>query len=324
MDGNRGKRMRAFVAATVLAAVFMSGCTDERLEDELAYRRVGISSMQSGDYEGAIAAFNGALSCCVGEIGETEIDICYYKAAAQYASGDTEGALGTYNALIDYDKKDANAYYLRGCLLLENGETAKAQEDFANAVRYNSGDYELYIHIYENLSAYNLQAEGEEYLNKAFDIKGDGAENLAYRGKLYFLLGQNENALKELTAALEKKNVEANLTIAQVYEALGDSETAEMYYKTYVESGTADSEAMNALAEIEMRKLNYTGALDYIDQGLAMEQVSNRRELMQNQIICMEYSGDFGGAWTVIQEYVKLYPEDTEAEREYIFLKNRQ
>lgn len=324
MDRNRGKQIRTLAAAAVLAAAFLCGCTNERLEDELAYRKVGISSMQAGDYEGAIAAFNGALSCCVGEIGETEIDICYYKAAAQYASGDTEGALATYSALIDYDKKDANAYYLRGCLLLGNGETEAAQEDFANAVAYNSGDYELYIHIYENLSAHNLQAEGEEYLNKAFEIKGDSAENLAYRGKIYYLLGQNENALKELGSALEKKSVDANLTIAQVYEALGDSGKAETHYKAYVESGAADSGAMNALAEIEMAKQNYTGALAYINQGLAMETVTNQRELMQNQIICMEYSGDFGGAWRVIQEYVTLYPEDTEAGREYIFLKNRQ
>lgn len=38
--------------------------------------------MQSGDYEGALAAFNGALACCTGKITDLEIDICYYKAAA--------------------------------------------------------------------------------------------------------------------------------------------------------------------------------------------------------------------------------------------------
>ena len=70
----------------------------------------------SGDYEGALAAFDGALACCTGKITDLEIDICYYKAAAQYAAQDTEGALETYNAMIDYDGKNANAYYLRGCL----------------------------------------------------------------------------------------------------------------------------------------------------------------------------------------------------------------
>lgn len=317
-------RPMAFAAAAMLSVTMLAGCSSESKETQLSYREIGINSMQSGDYEGAIAAFDSALSHCVGSIGETEIDICYYKAAAQYATGDVEGALATYDALIDYDAKDANAYYMRGCLRLQAGENDKAKEDFSNAIKYNSGDYELYINIYENLSAYNLAAEGEEYLNKAFDLKGNDADSLAYRGKIYYLLGQNENALTELNAALEKGSIEANLTIAQVYETLGDSEMAETYYKAYAESGSADSEAMCALAEIEMAKQNYAGALSYVNQGLAMEQVTNRRDLMQNQIICMEYTGDFSGAWTVIQEYVQMYPDDTKAQREFTFLKNRQ
>ena len=55
-----------------------------------------------------------------------------------------------------------------------------------------------------------------------------------------------------------------------------------------------------------------------------MEQVTNRRELMQNQIICMEYTADFKGAWQVAQEYIALYPNDAAVQREYVFLKNRQ
>lgn len=54
-----------------------------------------------------------------------------------------------------------------------------------------------------------------------------------------------------------------------------------------------------------------------------MENVTNRRELMQNLIICYEYTFDFNSAWNVVQEYVQAYPDDASAQREYIFLKNR-
>lgn len=316
--------VKGVITAAILSAAVLSGCSSERLEDQLAYRQVGINNMDIGNYEDAVTAFDSALALCTGQIGDTEIDICYYKAAAQYAAGNTQAALETYQTLLDYDSKDAYSYYLRGCLLLQNGENDQAVSDFANAVKYRSEDYELYVRIYENLSAYNLTAEGEEYLNKAFDIKGDDAENLAWRGKIYFLLGQYENALAELTAALEKESIDANLTIAQVYEAQGDFAQAESYYQAYVAAGTADSEAMNALAEIEMQKGNYLAALDYIRQGLAMDYVPNKKALMQNEIIASEYTGDFANAWTVIQEYTALYPEDANAQREYIFLKNRQ
>ncbi|MBP3489892.1 MAG: tetratricopeptide repeat protein [Roseburia sp.] len=317
------KRMITLTAAAALSIAVLSGCTNERLEEELSYRQLGIASMQKGDYEEAIAAFDSALSHCDGKISGTELDICYYKAAALYASGDAEGALDTYNALLAYDKKDANAYYLRGCLLLKNGDLEGARADFANAVTYNASDIELYINIYQNLAANNLSAEGEEYLNKVFSIKGNDAASLAGRGKVYYLLGENQNALTELEAAIDAGSVDANLTIAQVYETLGDGAAAETYYKAYLDSGAADASAMCALAELEMAKQNYEAALSYVNQGLAMDEIPNRRQLMQNQIICLEYTGDFDGAWNVMEEYMSLYPDDMEALREYIFLKNR-
>lgn len=121
-------RLPYMVAGAVLFAALFTGCTNERLEDELDFRKIGINSMQSGDYEGAVAAFNSALSQCVGKITDTELDICYYKAAAQYAGGDIEGALATYQAMIDYDEENGNAYYLHGCLSLKQQDTDTAKK----------------------------------------------------------------------------------------------------------------------------------------------------------------------------------------------------
>ncbi len=317
------KKLTYITALTMLSLTLMTGCTNERRENQTAYRQIGINAMESGDYAGAVDAFNSALGQCIGKITENELDICYYKAAAQYASGDSEGAVATYTAIIDYDKKAADAYYLRGCVYLKQGNTESAVSDFDAAVQYNSDDYELYVNIYEKLLAYDMTEKGEEYLNKAFDIKGNSAEDYAWRGRIYYYLGQYDNAMTELNSALDKESVIANLYIAQVYEAQSDSENAEVYYQNYVNSGAADSEAMNSLGEIEMAKGNYSGALTYLQQGIAMENVTNRRELMQNLIICYEYTFDFNSAWNVVQEYVQAYPDDASAQREYIFLKNR-
>ena len=317
-------KWKLVIAGMAAMTVLLAGCTNERLEDELAYREIGINSMQSGDYEGAIAAFDSALSKCVGGIGATEVDICYYKAASLYANGDIDGAMQTYKALIDYDSQEGNAYYLRGCLKLEQGDGDGAVSDFDNAVKYNSDDYQLYVSIYENLCGTNMKEKGEEYLNKAFKIKGNTAEDLCQRGRIYYLLGQYDNASEELLAAIDKKSAQANLYLAQTCEAQGDTQSAENYYQAYVASGVADSVAMNALAEIEIAKENYAGALDYLKKGLAMDQVTNQRDLLANQIIAYEYTGDFNAAWSVAQQYIKLYPDDAAVQREYIFLKNRQ
>lgn len=320
----KNKRAVGLLASAAVCAVLLSGCTDERMEDELAYRKIGITSMENGDYEGAAAAFDSALKQHAGRVTSAEIDICYYKAAALYASGDVQGALEVCDALTGYDEKDGDAYFLKGCLLLQTGDPKQAQEAFDNAVKYHKEDFELYIRIYENLAAHGLAAEGETYLNKAFEIKGDSAEVLALRGKMYCLLGQYDNAVTELTAALEKDSAQANLYLAQTYEGKGDTAKAETYYQAYLASGAADSAAVNALAEMEMEKGNYQTALSYLGQGLALAEVPNREALMRNEIICSEFTGDFVRAWEVVQEYVALYPEDEEAQREYIFLKCRQ
>lgn len=317
-------RLHGIVAVALLTVLFCAGCSDSRQEDILSYRQVGLNCMENGDYAGAIAAFDGALSSSLGKIGPVQLDICYYKASAQYAAGDTDGAIATCTALIDYRKKEADAYYMRGCLLLQKGDTEGAKEDFSNAVKYKSDDYELYIRIYQNLAAAGLTEDGEKYLNDAFSIKGDEAADYAARGKIYYLLGQNGNALSELNTAVQKGSVEANLTLAQMYDAMGDSQMAETCYQTYLASGEADAAALGALARLEMEKSNFSGALNYLTQGLALEEVPNRREMMKNQILCMEYTGDFAGAWAVVQEYVQQYPDDLDAQREYVFLKNRQ
>lgn len=317
-------KYKTLLVSAALLALFGCGCGKQASEEELAYRTLGIESMEAGDYEGAVAAFEAALQGHIGWITKTEIDISYYKAAAQYAAGDKEGALATYDAILDYDKEDGNAYYMRGCLLLGQGDSEAALSDFSAAVNYNSEDYELYVSIYENLSAYGLAEQGEAYLNKAFGIKGNSADNLAWRGKLYSMLGQYDNAKKELSAALEKGSALANLYLAKVYEAEGDMERAQTLYQTYLELGEESPEAMNALAELEIQRGNYAQALLYVNQGLSMKEVPNRKELMQNQILACEYTGDFAGAWAAVQEYMALYPEDSTMQREYTFLKYRQ
>ncbi len=322
MTDKRTKKFTYILAAAVLVAA-LTGCTNEKQENEDAYRQIGINCMEAKDYEGAISAFDSALSQKIGKIGDEEIDICYYKAAAQYANGDTDGAIATYSSILDYDEDNADAFYLRGSLYLVLGDTAAAQADFNSAVTNNSEDYELYVNVYEQLNGAGMTSEASDYLNQALELKGDSANAHLWKGRIYLMLSDYENAETELKTALDKKSVEANLYLAKLYEAQDDAETAASYYETYLDSGDADSEVMYALGMAEMNQENYQGAIEYFQSGLAMEEVTNEQELLQNLVIAYEKSGDFSSAKTTMEQYLEDYPDDEDAQREYIFLCTR-
>ena len=313
-----------YIIVALMGMSVLTGCGSKEEESKAAYRQMGIEYMEQGDYASAIEAFNTALSQGVGTIGANELDIAYYKAAAQYAGGNMEAALATYNAIIDFKQNAYEAYYLRGCLYCKQGDVEAAKSDFAKAVQIQDGDYKLYINIYENLNLLGETEEAKGYLNQAMKISGEEITNHEYRGQIYYLLGEYDNAIEELNTALEAGSTYANLYLAKSYEDKGDPATAEGYFKSYIAAIPADAVALNELGEIMLEKERYEEAILYFEQGLACEVIPNTRALMHNLVVAYEYNGNFDKAWELIQQYVSLFPGDEEAEREYIFLKNRQ
>lgn len=311
--------------ALFAAACLLSGCgqSKERLEKEEAYRTIGINAMEEGDYAAAMEAFNSAL-VQANEIGPNEIDICFYKAAAQFASGYYEDAVETYNLLLESDGKNSDAYFLRGCVWLKMNESDKAGEDYDMAIDYAEND-EIYLVIYNSLNGAGFEAKAKEYLDEALEKRaGKKAENYTVKGKICFLKGQYEEALEYLETAIDKGDVEANLYLARTYEALGDEEEAEACINAYVKVNPESSVSFNQLGCKEMEKGNYDEAASLFEQGLALEKVTNEQELRSNLIAAYEYGGDFESAKEKMREYVKDYPKDAAAAREYLFLgKNR-
>ena len=155
-------------------------------------------------------------------------------------------------------------------------------------------------------------------------MKGDAVANQEYRGQIYYLLEEYDSAITELKSALDAGSTYANLYLAKCYDDMGDAATAESYLKTYIASAPTDAVALNELGEMMLEKEMYAEAVTYLEQGLACDVIPNRGALMHNLVVAYEFNGNFDKAWELVQEYVVLFPEDEEAQREYIFLKNRQ
>lgn len=311
------------IGATVflLSGCLLAGCASKQalLEKEEAYYKLGIQAMEAKNYTAAVEAFDNALGQ-VKDVGVNEMDICYYKAAAQFAQGSLSDAAATYDTMLEYDKEDAKAYFLRGCVYLNKKEIEKAKEDFSDAVAY-ADDFEIYLAVYNSLRGAGYEAEGKKYLEEALNKKpGKKAKNYTARGRMYFLEGNHKEAAENLAKAVEMGDACANLYLAQAYEALGDPVNADACINAYIEVYPNSSVSYNQLGRMAFKDGDYANAIARFEEGLALEEVTNEQELRCNLIAAYEYSGDFQKARELMKEYVADYPNDEAAAREYRFL----
>ena len=324
------KRYRRISASALLTGMglMLTGCGEEKTENALAYRKIGINAMAEGNYEEAINNFQLALDQSKGQIRNLELDICMQKAEALYLNEQPEDAIAVCDAVLDYDKSYATAYYLRGNLYLQQGDSEKALADYEQAAKYADADYEIYIQLYENLNRAGMKAEGEKYLNKALELKGKGRYYLTNRGYIYYLMGDYENAKEQLlqAVAIEQKEGEddkAELYLAQTAEQLGDEQTAAQYYKAYAENHADDSIVLEELGNMAMEKEDYADACAYYQKGLQTSNPSNEQLLRRGEIAALEQLYEFEQAKEKMAQYLLDYPEDELAAREYLFLKTR-
>jgi Tfp pilus assembly protein PilF len=311
-------------AATALIFVCAAGCSSgKQAENEEAYRQIGLNNLQSGEYAEAVEAFDQALAQRIGRISDMEIDICYYKALAQFKNGDIEDCLATYTALIEYDDKNAEAYFLRGSVYLNQQKNKEALADFAAAVKADDKNYQMYIEIADALAAAGDSENEQIYLNQAQQIGGKDAESLRYQGIIALRQGKTDEALKNLTAALNDGDDESSLELGKVYMEQKDAQKASEMFRAYLEKHKEDTEVINQLGCMAAEDGDYDTAITYFEQGLSVENAANKRELMKNEIAAYENKGDFQTAKTKMEEYLQSYPEDETAQREAVFLQTR-
>ncbi|MBR1622643.1 MAG: tetratricopeptide repeat protein, partial [Pseudobutyrivibrio sp.] len=276
------KRLILLVLA-INCTLTICGCSKYN-QSEVALRDEGIAAMDAGDYSTAIDKFDEALGKSIGKVTDLEIDINYYKAAAQFSAGQFDDAVKTYTYLVRYDSDNSDAYFLRGSIYASEGEIGEAITDYDKAVAIDEKNYLLYIEIYENLNSLGYTDQGLVYLNNALAVSDKSANGKYYKGRINYLLGQTSEAKENLQEAVDKDVVEARLYLAKIYQDEGDYATAQTLLADYAASDEVTSEALATLGDIEMTSGNYESALNYYQAGLSLESIDNMPDLMKGQV----------------------------------------
>lgn len=304
------------------SAMLLCGCRDKGPSKLEVARSEGMTYMEQGEYDQAIASFDLAYSFCDEKMPETKTDIALFKASCQYKQEDFEAVKGTCTDILALGE-NADAYYLRGVSFLKLGETDAAKADFDCAAAVTPEDYGLFLNIYKRYEEVNQSAVGDAYLQMALNIPGEEMEDYYQKGCIYFYLQDYTKAQEYLASPVEAQHQGAMELMGQVYLALNDTVHARNMYQQYMTNFGETPEAYNGIVLCDIADGAYDSAIANAQTGLALEGEEGKRDLRYNTIVAYEMKLDFETAKAKAAEFVELYPEDEAGRKEYDFLSTR-
>lgn len=251
-------------AILCLSAVLLTACGGVT-EEMLADREAAIAMMENGDYEDAVAAFNGLVAEAK-SVTEFELDILKYRAEAEYKLGDYAAAAYTYDILNQVDEARTEYCYFGAMSLAKAGSLTEAQElleegkaldmetdaetmsvGYVEAVMaignamYDAGDKTGANVLYDELIAAGC-ATTDIYNRLMMDAMGDGDYETA--------LGLAEKGL-QLEDGLAEKQLKFNEAVC--YEYLGNWQKALSMFEAYVAEYGSDAKAEHEIAFLRTR-----------------------------------------------------------------------
>ena len=283
-------------------------------------RLTGICYMGLGQYGEAVEALEQALSYNDGFVKEADYDINLYLAVAYNNLGRYEDAEHVYAAMAQLKPKDAEVQYAHGVTLLELGQYEESREAFDKAVSLEPADYDRIIDIYKAYYQFGYGDIGLEYVEDA--MKDQAGMSDYDRGRMLYHVGRYNEAVSALEKTDKKSFADASLYLGMSYEAMGDYNYAASVYNNGMENSTNPA-LYNQLGLCQMKRGAYAEALDAFQRGLECEDTSLQQQLRFNEAVAYEYLADFETARELLGAYLKDYPNDTEAQREYQFLETR-
>lgn len=291
-------------------------------EERLLYRGLGLAYLGKTDYGAAIDYLETALKLGSGWVEDLDFDINYYLATAYYKNGQLQQAVQVYDAILGMRPEETDAYYLRGCVKLSEGNFDGAKADFDAAVTQDPKNYDRMIRIYMVLEEYGYREVGQVYLQDAMKENEKSISDYDM-GRICYYMGDYDNARNFLEKLKTATDYGAALYLGRTYEAMGDYNYAASIYAGYVDYDQTKAEIYNQLGLCRMQLGEYQKALEAFQMAMKIEGNDMMQTLKLNEVLAYEYMGDFKTAAALMNSYLRTYPDDETAKREYEFLQTR-
>lgn len=304
------------------ALQYFNTALEENEDERLLCRGMGLAYMGLSQYDNAVAYLERALQLSDGTLRDIDFDMNYYLATAYFRNGQAGEAIKAYDAILALRPKEVEAYYLRGCVKIYNGDYEGAKADFDQTIALDKQNYDRLIQIYDVLADNGYREAGKEYLEQVITDNEKDISNYDL-GRIYYYLEDYENAKNYLSQVKISTDYEASLYLGRTYEALGDYNYAASIYNDYTLNDQSKAEIYNQLGLCRMQMGEYEQALMAFQEAMNIEGNDMMQTLKFNEIVAYEYMEDYKTAAALMSDYLKSYPDDETAQRENKFLKTR-
>ena len=114
------------------------------------------------------------------------------------------------------------------------------------------------------------------------------------------------------------------LYVGSCYGQTGDLENMQIYYDVFLQKNAMNSFMYAQYAAIALDEDKMDEALSYIEAGKQLEDQSNIKEVLFDEIVYYEKLKDYNTAYDKAKAFVEAYPTDVDGKNEYDILYTRQ
>lgn len=189
-------------------------------------------------------------------------------------------------------------------------------------------DVRLYLaDCYVNLGQYGYACS--EYEKIRVWTNGRLPKGVSQRMKIAYGLQlydwqEYRSALPILLEAYESGYGDLVLYVGSCYGQIGDLENMQLYYDVFLQKNDMNSFMYAQYAAIALDRDSLEEAVKYMDIGRSLEDQSNIKEILFDEIVYYEKVKDYNKAFEKAKEFLELYPNDTDGKAEYDLLYTRQ
>ena len=116
---------------------------------------------------------------------------------------DYNGAIKTFNEVLELDPYNYKSYNNRGCIYDYLGQHEKAIKDYSKSIELNPNEFTMYINrglTYHSMKQYKLAIQD---FDKAIQFKPNFYVTYTHRANIYFDLKQYEQAIQDFDKAIQ-------------------------------------------------------------------------------------------------------------------------